>query len=301
VQHNDKGDPDKSKSIDVRNVAKRALLQLLEPLAGFVLDSGLSAAEFHTILREATVRSAAAKQLQVADRVNISGIAATTGISRADVSRILKMNKESRGSRDDNQRQSTNRILSAWHEDPKFTDLDGRPADLTMYGRGASFEALARKYGLGIPTRAVLDELVRAGAIELLSDQRIRAKTSMAIERGMSARVIKAFGDRAFELLSTMLLNMRQSEEPKFVASVSEATVSLSALPLFRKELSIKGADFLAELQESLNRKPGNRGPKSVERGSASISVTVFYHESVGKKGSKRPTSSRRRNFRRET
>ena len=165
MEHEAKADPDKSKSIDLRNVAKRALLQLLEPLAGFVLDSGLSAAEFQAFLREATVRSAAAKQLQVANRVNKSGISATTGISRAEVSRILKVNKESHRMADDNQTQSTNRILAAWHQDPKFTRMDGQPADLTMYGRGSSFEALARKYGLGIPTRAVLDELVRTGAV----------------------------------------------------------------------------------------------------------------------------------------
>jgi Family of unknown function (DUF6502) len=295
-----KQDSDKPKQDDVRTVAKRALLQLLEPLAGFVSDSGLSTGELHAIFREAAVRSAAAKQLEVSGRINISGIAATTGIPRADVSRILKVTQEAVEKTGDRQQQSTNRILAAWHKDPKFTGPNGQPADLKMYGRGPSFETLAKKYGLGIPPRAVLDELIRTGAIELLATQKIRAKTSMAGERGMSASVIKAFGDRATELLSTMLLNMRQPEAPKFVASVSGVSILSTSLPLFRKELSIKGANFLADVQESLTGKPSMRASNRRERGSARVGVTIFYHESLDKKNAKRGIRNKRRNFRRE-
>ena len=292
-------DSDKSKNVDVRVVARKALLQLLEPLAGFVLDSGLSTNELHAIFREAAVKSAAAKQLELSDRVNISGIAATTGISRADISRILKVPAKATEKIGDSQQQSTNRILAAWHEDPKFTGPNGQPAELRMYGRGATFEALAKKYGRGIPTRAVLDELIRAGAIELLSSQKIRAKASVAVERGMSARVIKAFGDRATELLSTMLLNMRNPEAAKFLANVSDASILTSALPLLRKELSSKGADFLAEVQDSLNRNPGTRVSKRKVKDLARISVTIFYHESYDKTIKQR-IASKRRNFHRE-
>ena len=288
------------KNTDVRIVAKRALLQLLQPLAGFVLDSGLSANELHAIFREAAVRSVVAKQLEASDRVNISGIAATTGIPRADISRILKARAKGPKKVDHSQQQSTNRILAAWHEDPKFTGSNGQPAELIMYGRGATFETLAKKYGRGIPPRAVLDELIRAGAIELLASQKIRAKTSIAVERGISARVIKAFGERATELLSTMLLNMRRPEAPKFIANVSETSIQSSSLPLLRKELSIKSADFLADVQESLARKPDRRVSNRDDPDLARVSVTIFYHESFGKKNAKQHPAKKRRNFRRE-
>ena len=284
---------------DVRLLAKTALLKLLEPLAGFVLDSGLSANEMHSLFREAAVRSAVAKQLELSDRINISGIAATTGIPRSEISRILKSSAKAAEINNDSQQQSTNRILAAWYTDPKFTGPNGQPAELKIYGRGVSFDTLAKKYGLGIPTRAVLDELIRAGTIEMLPGQRIRARASMVIDRGMSARVVKAFGDRAAELLSTMLLNMRKPETPKFVASVSDASILSSALPLFRKELSVKGADFLAEVQESLNRKPITRVEKNKQKKLARVSVTIYCHESFGSE-SKGRSGNKRRNLRRE-
>lgn len=291
---------DKFKSADIRKAAKRALAQLLEPLAGFVLDSGLSTSELHAIFREAAVRSAAARQLEHLERVNISGIAAITGIPRADISRILKASSGLNERDGDSQQQSTNRILAAWHENPKFTGPDGQPAELHMYGRGITFETLARKYGRGIPTRAVLDELIRAGAVEIVDAQKIRAKTTIAVERGMSARVVKAFGDRASELLSTMLLNMRQPEAPKFIASVSDAAVATATLPLFQKELSTRAADFLADVEDSLKRKPTKKSSKARSKESARVSVTIFYHESVGAVDATAPAAIKRRYFRRE-
>jgi hypothetical protein len=291
---------DKSKSADIRKASKRALAQLLEPLAGFVLDSGLSTGELHAIFREAAVRSAAARQLEHSERVNISGIAAITGIPRADISRILKASSDFDERDGDSQQQSTNRILAAWHENPKFTGPDGQPAELHMYGRGITFETLARKYGRGIPTRAVLDELIRSGAVEIVDAQKIRAKATIAVERGMSARVVKAFGDRASELLSTMLLNMRQPETPKFIASVSDAAVATATLPLFQKELSTRAADFLADVEDSLKRKPTTKSSKARSKESARVSVTIFYHESAGTIDSTAPAAARRRYFRRE-
>jgi hypothetical protein len=301
VQHETDPDAGSDNRDDVRVSAKKALLQMLEPLAGFVSDSGLSAGELHAIFREAAVRSAANRQLQVSDRVNISGIAATTGIARADIAKILRVAEQPVDKVGDSQQQTTNRVLTAWHDDPKFTGPNGQPGDLNMYGRGLSFEALAKKYGRGIPPRAILDELLRAGAVEVLATQKIRAKSAIAVDRGMTARVIKAFGDRATELLSTMLLNMRRPDVPRFIASVAESTVASGSLPLLRRELSMRGADFLADAHEILTRKPRARSLKNRNRDAKRVSVTVFYFESLDGGNAKPPVTGKRRNFRRET
>jgi len=302
LDSNDNGeDPTDKQNGELRTSAENALSKLLDPLAGFVADSGLSTGDLIKLVREAAVRNALQKQIETSDRLNISGIAATTGISRADVSRILKQKRSAKEKLVAGQQQSTNSILSAWHEDPRFTTANGQPADLKMYGKGPSFHALAKKYGRGIPTRAVLDELIRAGAIELLANQKLRAKTTVAIERGMSTQVIKAFGDRAYELLSTMLLNMRKPDSPRFIANISYSATHYSSVPLFRKELAAKGADFLTEMQEALTRKPSRRASKTDESEIGGVSVTIFYHESFFNRNESKLSANKRRNFRRES
>ena len=289
----------RARATDVRAVARKALLQLLEPLVGFVLDSGLSIHELNLILREAAVRSAAARQLEVARRVNISGIAASTGIPRAEISRILKVTGGSSRQATDRQQQSTNRILAVWHQDPRFTTSSGQPADLKIYGRGATFDSLVRSYGRGIPTRAMLDELTRTDAAEVLSSQLIRVKASVAVDRGVTPRVIASFGHRATELLSTMLQNMRYPDSPQFVASISGTNLSPSVIPLFRKELSLKGADFLADIQDSLFRGSDNGRGRKADSQANRVSVTVFYHEAPRAAKEQKDLPGKRRNFRR--
>jgi hypothetical protein len=281
----------------VRVVAKKAIQQVFEALGGFVIDVGLSANELQSILRHAIVTSIANRQLETSHRVNISGIAATTGIPRAEISRILKSRTESGQKPIDRQQISTNRILAAWHDEPKFTDANGQPADLEMYGRGATFESLVKTYGRGIPSRALLDELLRARAVEVLPSQKIRARTSFAIDRGINPQAIKALGDRATELISTMLSNMRARDYPHFIASVSGSLISPNALPLFRKELSIKGAEFLSDIQESLTQKPAIKSGIA----SSAVGVTIYYHESLRRNTLKKTAKIKRTNYRRHS
>jgi Family of unknown function (DUF6502) len=286
--------------VRVRVIARRALLRLLEPLVAFVLKSGLSMHELNSILREAAVRTVAAKQLEFGSRINISGIAASTGIPRAEISRILKSRFVSVDAVD-RQQQSTSRILTMWYQDPKFNTASGKPADLKIYGRGATFDSLVKIYGRGIPTRAILDELVRLGAAEVLKSGSARAKTSVAVDRGMTPRVVQSFGQRATELLSTMLQNMVNPNNPHFIASISDISILQTELPLFRKELASKGSDFLADLLDSMNSEsPMLDAKKSPSSAKSRVGVTIFYHEksNENKRGGK-SDGKKRRNFRR--
>jgi hypothetical protein len=284
---------------DSRVIARKALLRILEPLAAFVLDSGLSIHEVTTIFREAAVRSIASQQREVSRRISISGISASTGIPRAEVSRVLKSTSKA-GDSGDRGRQSTSKVLNAWHQNPKFTNANGHPADLQIYGRGATFEKLVKGYGGGIPIRAMLDELTRTGVIEIKSRQLVRLKSLVTIERGITPQVIKAFGDRTTELLSTLLQNMRYPDASRFVASVSGTAISQDKIPLIRKELATRGASFLADIEDILVRGPVIRRRSRSGLSENNVSVTIFLHESGAKSSSEVRPLIKRRNFRRD-
>jgi Family of unknown function (DUF6502) len=192
-------------------------------------------------------------------------------------------------------------VLNAWHQNPRFTNANGQPADLKIYGRGATFENLVKGNGGGIPMRAMLDELTRTGAIEIKSPQLVKLKSLVAIEQGVTPQVIKAFGDRTAELLSTLLQNMRGPEASGFVASASGTAVSQDAIPLIRKELATRGANFLADIEDILIRHPSvNRGKRSDPR-ETNVSVTMFLHESGMQSSTGGRPLVKRRNFRRDS
>lgn len=288
-----------AKRYDARAAARKSLSNILQPLAGFVLDTGFSVQEFQAIYRIAAVRSAAERQRELTGRLSISGIAASTGIPRAEISRILKTTPRQQPS--DRKQQATNLILSTWHQDPKYTNSSGLPSDLPIFGAGSTFDALVRTHGRGIPTRAMLDELARTGSIELLLSGKVRAKSVVAVDNGVGPRAVKAFGDRAAEFLSTMLLNMRDPERFRFVSNVSSVIDATTALPIVRKEISTRGQNFLAAIRETLFRDPMHQLPKAKRdaRKPVRVSVTIYYREEEQFKKSHETSAKARRNFRR--
>ncbi len=230
----------------VQAAARRAFLQLLAPLSDFALDSGLSIIEVNSLFRQAAVRTAAARQLEDARRVNISGIAAMTGISRAEISGLLKPARRPANRIVEPRQKLTNKILMAWHCDPKFTTANRRPADLKIYGRGATFESLVREHGRGIPIRAILDEMMRSGAIEMRGSQEIRPTKSVTIGPRITPQSIQSFADRAAKLFSVTLENLRHPDSSVFIESAARTKISPSSIPRiskrsFRKSRRIVG------------------------------------------------------------
>lgn len=283
----------------VRSAAIKALSNLLEPLAGFVLDAGISTSELQTLIRAAAVKSVANRQREVSRRINISGISASTGISRSEISRILKETKPERAAGSDRQLQATNRVLKMWHYDPNYTNSHGQPADLNIFGSGQSFDSLVIRYGRGIPTRAMLDELSRTGSIEMIGNEKVRVKTLLALDRGVNTQAIRAFGDRAGALMSNMLSNMRGSDQHQFISTIEGEISGGNLLPLIRREVSSKGTDFLAVMRDRYFGDNSNGLHRRKRRDISRISVTVFYHEKTKGDFQKKQSTATRRNLRR--
>jgi hypothetical protein len=201
----------------VKSGARTALQKLMEPLAGFARDCGLSVNEVILLLQEGAVRSAARQQYQKERRTNISGIAAMTGISRAKASRILREDCSAAAELHDRYLSPINRILKAWYSDPKYLTAEREPAELKLYGRGLTFESLVNQYGRGLPVRAILDELTRIDAIDLRASQGIHPRTSVAVDRRITAQMFRVLGRGAVDLFFAVSQETRPgvSKTPK--------------------------------------------------------------------------------------
>jgi hypothetical protein len=190
----------KTNGTGIQDAARKTLRKLFQPLSALALDCGLSVGEVTSILRDAAVRGVAGRQLEDEERINISGIAAVTGLSRAEIARVLRDGGAASESIDDRRQNPANRILAAWHRDPMFLTSRRLPAALKLYGRGATFEGLVRKYGRGLPARAVFDQLTRIGAIELRASQEVFPKMFVAVDRRMTPPMLRAYGRWATDL-----------------------------------------------------------------------------------------------------
>jgi hypothetical protein len=241
------------------------------------------------------VQSAAARQLENSTRVNIAGISAMTGIPRAEVSRILKSSGSLTIGAIERRQNITNRILSGWHSDPHFLTAGGRPRNLKIFGDGATFECLIRKYGQGIPIRAVIDELERVGAIQLVSSsQTMLSKMPIAINPRITDQKIKEFD----ATVDSLFLNLLGPSNAAFVEKVFGTKVWSGPVPLLRRRAEPNAVALFRELQSKLAKKRAQHRPNETQK-VAQLSVTIVYKE-AGAQLVKTSLKSRR-NFSRNT
>lgn len=141
-----------------------ALQKLLEALASALLPRGMTPRRFAELARFAFVRAATEGLRLRNGRVNHSRVAAQTGLSRADIKRLLLQNDAPYTARFS--QAPMERVLDGWRTDRLFAGRPGPGRRLRISGTHASFATLARKYAGDVPHRAVLDELRRIGAVE---------------------------------------------------------------------------------------------------------------------------------------
>ena len=160
------------------------LNEFLVELALVLLPRGMTPKRFAELARHAFVRAAADLSRLRSGKINYSRVAAQTGLSRADVRRLLEHEVLPYRGPD---RAPVERVITGWRADRQFTDRRGHPRRLKRYGAGASFVALARKFGGDVPHKALLDELRRMGVVScegesvtLLKSQTLRNRNDFA-------------------------------------------------------------------------------------------------------------------------
>jgi Family of unknown function (DUF6502) len=286
----------RSNAADVQIAARKAFAKILKPLSELALNSGISISELNSILRQSAIHGVAAQQINDASRINISGIAAMTGISRSEISRTLKSSRREFHTAAFSQTLA-NTILRAWYCDPRFLTAARQPRDLKMYGGGSTFESLVKRYGRGIPIRAIFDELVRIGAIGMRGSQEVFPRRPIAIGRRLAIRGISTIGAAVTELFNSTLANGSQSAGPSFIKRITGTVVGSDAAPAIRVKSLANAQTILNRLQEALSR--NQEVAASDSKAIARVSVTVVY-TAQRKKGA-RLSSKRRRNFRRSS
>jgi len=127
-----------------------------------LLPRGMTPKHFAYLARSAFVQAAADNSTLRNGRVNYSRVAAQTGLTRADVKRLLEHNAWNAAQRG---QTALEKVIQGWRTDREFLTRGGQAKRLQITGVRGSFPRLVRKHGGDIPHRAVLDELRRIGAV----------------------------------------------------------------------------------------------------------------------------------------
>jgi hypothetical protein len=248
---------------------------MLPPLIRLLIGVGISAPEFASTCKRIYVQTAADRLAERAKRVNRSRIAIVTGLTRAEVTKLLGQRVHREAAQ--HQLQRAERVLNGWRSDPEFASRRGRPRILHLRGRKGSFEALVKRYSGDIPTRAMLDELGAMSAVRKQQNGTVRMNARRE-NATLRARDIATLGNQGRALLDTLCQNLENPTTPVFASTVTGRAADQKVVELLLQRIESQGRQFLMQIEDQFKHPPG--GLRSARRTKAErLAVTVFAHK----------------------
>ena len=258
-----------------------AFLAILKPLARLFLRCGRGFREFAELSRTAFV-VVASDDYGIGGRpTNGSRIAAMTGISRKEISRLRQ--KVARGDAALVERQApVQEALRTWRTDAEFLDERGIPACLPLHGKQASFQSLIKRSAGDIPVGAMRKELQRIGAIDVV-DANVCLRSDIEDCSAKEVELAKQLRAGPYPLLAALAYDRVHATngcgEPRAV--LSQSLIRSSEVPEVRTRIAqrLRSANkHLADLLKAYE--VGNNGTCADEP-TVPISAGVFYAEAI--------------------
>ena len=221
-----------------------ALSKLLKPLARLLLRNGIAYAEFASLAKRAYVEVANEDFAVPGRKQSASRVSVLTGVHRHEVAKILKSPVES--GPEIGHRNRAARIIGAWQSDEKFSD-NGKAKTLII---DSSFADLVGTHGGDVTPRAVLDELLRVGAVEK-TDNEVTLLVEAFTPLGSAEDLQYILGDCTADLLETLDHNLSSdAHERRLQLSVVYNNLPDDVLENIELVTSEKSMKFMHELND---------------------------------------------------
>lgn len=261
---------------------KRALTaataQLLRPLVRMLLRQSVPFAAFEELAKRVYVEVANEEFGLAGRKPTISRASILTGLTRKEVQRLTD---ETRPAADDDAQQYNRaaRVLTAWVREPRYHDDSGQPRPLPTEG-DFSFAALVKAHSGDMPVRAVLDELLRVGAVRRTEDGHIELRQRAYVPQQDTLQKLAILGVDVAGLIDTIDHNVeRGARDPRFQRKVMYHRVPAAVAEEFRRRSAEQAQQLLERLDNWLAEQPAADPDLHGDDRPASVGLGIYYFE----------------------
>jgi hypothetical protein len=273
-----------SQALATPSIKQKALAQavarLLRPVVRMLLRNSMPFATLEALAKRVYVEVAYEEFAIPGKRPTISRASVLSGLTRKDVQRIVH-----EGDADDaalpRLHNRATRVLTAWVRDPRYHGSNGKPRALDADG-AVSFSALVKRHSGDMPAGAVLDELLRVGAIRRNQNGLIELVQRAYVPAGDTLEKLAMLGTDVADLIETIDHNIEYgAKDPRFQRKVMYHDVPVAAIPQFRQRGAYQAQALLERLDVWLAKASKNNNDESSTAPRARIGVGVFYFEEL--------------------
>jgi hypothetical protein len=255
---------------------------LLRPLMPLLLNYGVTYADVQEVLRTLYVESMGARIRAQGRPSTPARLALMAGLNVGEVEKLTKSREERLTIKASNVQRvdEITRILSIWHDDPRFSTPYGAPLDLSLKQEKGfrHFEDLIAVACPDSDKDLILDELVASGSIQVHDNKFIRCVSRTFLPTVADVSRISRFGRQASALNTTLAHNLlRDSEEPAYFErdALCESRVSVGYRDEALRFLAVEGQSFL----DKFDRWGIERETIYEDASGKRYGVCLFFHE----------------------
>lgn len=252
------------------------LVALLLPISKRMLAGGLGIGDFVRAAKEAYLQAAIAHLIAEGSRVSASHLSVVTGLTRKDVTLILKeIDGAPFAHQGEAKEQRARRVLRGWRLDPQFCNNDGVPASLALRGDRRSFSALVKLYGGDVTPNAVLKELERLKAVSFSSSTGLRLRSATA--GGKSTEHMTDLARLFPDFANTVSPEYTSNGRPLFFGFKDSMVDSSDQAAMFQQTFSNRALAMLQGVQQWIISQHRGRPLKSgAERKRVRVGIGVY-------------------------
>lgn len=265
--------------IKQNQVLSTVVIRILRPLIRTLLRNGMSFKAFSDIAKRVYVEIGMHEFGIPEKKQTISRVAVLSGLSRKEVQRVIGQRVDDATVSDERYNRAA-RVIAGWVRDREFTDAQGNPHALNLEGENPSFSQLVKRYSGDVPARAVRDELLRVGAIELSEDGRIRLLARVYIPRTSDLDKLDILGTDVADLIGTIDNNLQHgATDPRFQRKVMYDNLPQESISKFRALSAEQSQMLLENLDRWLSRQDRDVNPSVKGTGRKRAGIGIYYFE----------------------
>ena len=267
------------------NAIYAAMLRVLRPLIRPLLRHGVPFRAFSDLAKRVYVEVALEEFGIPGRKQSHSRVSVLTGLSRKEVLRVTRLERPDDTDTGDRYHRAA-RVIGGWVRDDRFHDGAGNPAPLPVEGEGATFSALVKDHSGDVPHRAILDELLRVGAVERTPDDKVRLLARAYIPVAGDEEKLEILGTDAAFLIDTIDHNLQAGPGKAFFQrKAMYDNLPDDAIEELRRDLAMRAEKFLEQADRRLAERDRDANPKSTGTGRRKAGIGIFWFEEKGKGG----------------
>jgi len=265
-------------NVTITEALSHAVTTALRPLIRILLRHGVGYDAFAELAKRAYVEVGMSDFGIPGKKQSISRVSVLTGLTRKEVSRITENPAPADGATAERYNRAA-RVIAGWVRDRDFLDSNGQPAALPAQDGDHSFAALVRRHSGDVPARAVLDELVRVGAVESANGS-VKLRARSYIPANSDVDKLQILGTDVGDLIRTIDHNIQHGNtDPLFQRKVMYDNLPTETLPEFRALSREQAQELLERIDRWLAQRDRDINPESAGTGRMRAGIGIFYFE----------------------